>query len=116
MMIGCPIVICCTINDKAELSNSFTMNDLNIKPSSLRNLGTRMDQYLAEVGIHTVEDLRQAGPVEAFLRVSQLSGHLKNRMALYAIYGALSDQDCICLPQETKDWLEDELRKAGYEG
>lgn len=82
----------------------------------LKNLGPKSVQYLAEIGVTDEAGLRALGPVEAFLRMSQLSPHLRNRMALYAIYGALSDQNCIYLPQETKDWLEEELQKAGYDG
>lgn len=80
----------------------------------LRNMGPKMVGYLADIGITDEEQLRALGPVEAFLRISQLSKHLKNRMALYAIYGALSDQNCMHLPEETKEWLEEELEKAGY--
>lgn len=81
----------------------------------MRNLGPKMVEYLGQIGVNTPEQLREVGPIEAFLRVSLLSPHLRNRMALYAIYGALTDQDCLQLPPETKDWLEEELQKAGYE-
>ena len=44
--------------------------------------------------------------------------HMRNRMALYAFYGACTDIDCVKLPQEIKDQLEVELqaalRKAPY--
>lgn len=82
--------------------------------SELRNLGPKLQEYLAKIEIYTEDDLRKAGPIEAFLRMAELSPHLRNRMALYAIYGALTDQDCLRLPQETKDWLEAELQKRGY--
>jgi DNA transformation protein len=82
---------------------------------SMRNMGPKTEGYLSQSGVDTPEQLRELGPVEAFLRLTLLAPHLRNRMALYAIYGALTDQDCLRLPQETKDWLEDELKKAGYE-
>ncbi len=82
---------------------------------SMRNIGPKMKGYLSQVGVDTPAQLRGLGPIEAFLRLTLLAPHLRNRMALYAIYGALTDQDCLRLPQETKDWLEDELKKAGYE-
>ncbi|MCI5049723.1 MAG: TfoX/Sxy family protein [Rickettsiales bacterium] len=84
--------------------------------NQLMNIGPKMVHYLSQVGIETIEDLKEIGPVEAFIRVSTLSKHLKNRMALYALYGALSDQNVNDLPDETKEWLEGELVKAGYEG
>lgn len=82
---------------------------------AMRNLGPKMVKYLGQIGVDTPQQLRELGPVEAFLQLTLLSPHLRNRMALYAIYGALTDQDCLRLPQETKEWLEGELKKAGYE-
>ena len=76
---------------------------------NLRNIGPSMARHLDEVGIDTEEKLREVGPVEAYARVRSINPKTMNRMALYAIYGALTDQDCMCLPQETKDWLEGEL-------
>ena len=81
------------------------------KLSDLRNLGPRMEYYLQEVGITTEAELRTAGPVTAYLSVKAAFPRTMNRMALYAIYGALSDQDCMRLPEETKQWLEEELQK-----
>lgn len=83
----------------------------NRKISQLRNLGPRMEYYLGEVGIKTEKDLRRIGPVNAYLMIKPLAPRVLNRMALYAIYGALTDQNCIHLPEETKEWLEEELRK-----
>lgn len=73
-----------------------------------------MQAYLSEVGIDDEHTLREIGPVSAFIRIRGLSKHLKNRMALYALYGALSDQNCMRLPEETKAWLEKELKRVGY--
>ena len=39
-----------------------------------------------------------------------------NRMALYALYGALTEQDCMRLPDETKEWLEQELANTNDKG
>jgi hypothetical protein len=83
------------------------------KPRSLqglRNLGPKMVQYLGEIGITNEQDLRTIHPVECYLKLKMLHPKVMNRMALYAIYGALTNQDCMRLPQETKDWLEQELQ------
>lgn len=78
----------------------------------MRNLGPAMVFHLNQAGITTPDELRKLGPVEAFRRIRTINPKVMgNRMALYAIYGALTDQDCIAIPQETKDWLEAELRK-----
>lgn len=77
---------------------------------ALRNLGPKMVQYLAEIGIHDEKNFRAIHPVECYLKLRLIHPKIMNRMALYAIYGALTDQDCMRLPAETKKWLEDELR------
>lgn len=76
----------------------------------LRNLGPKMVQYLGEIGIKTPEQLREVGPVVAYKQLGERHPHLVNRMALYALYGALTDQDCIKLPEETKAWLEEQIQ------
>lgn len=81
---------------------------------SLRNIGPKVVQYLCEIGIETEEQLRAVGPVDAFMMLGRQHPHLQNRMALYALYGALTDQSCLRLPPETKDWLEEELVRVGY--
>lgn len=78
---------------------------------ALRNLGPKMAHYLAELDIHTEADLRASHPVEIYLQLWARRPKIMNRMALYALYGALTDQNCLNLPQETKDWLEEELQK-----
>lgn len=82
--------------------------------TDLMNIGPKAAGYLQSVGIMNEADLRALGPVEAFMRIIQLSPHLRNRMALYALYGALTDQHAIALPEETKAWLEEELVRVGY--
>ncbi len=78
---------------------------------ALRNLGPSMVRHLEEVGIPDAATLRKIGPIPAYLRIKALNPRVMNRMALYAIYGALTDQDCMRLPEETKTWLNDELEK-----
>jgi DNA transformation protein len=80
--------------------------------SNLRNLGPRVEEYMAKAGIYSAEELRVIGYLQGYLRVRALQPKIMNRMALYAIYGALSDQDCMRLPREIKDALEVELQAA----
>jgi len=80
-----------------------------IRTSSLRNLGPRMEHYLAQVGINNAEELKEAGHIAAYISLKTMFPRSMNRMALYAIYGALTNQDCIKLPKEIKDILEKEL-------
>ena len=78
--------------------------------SSLRNLGPAMDKYCAEAGITSAAQLRKLGYLEVYLRLKAFYPRHMNRMALYALYGALADQDCMTLPQAIKDRLEQELQ------
>ncbi|MCB2081315.1 MAG: TfoX/Sxy family DNA transformation protein [Rickettsiales bacterium] len=70
-----------------------------------------MERYLREAGIETPAQLKETGPFEAYLRIRAINPRVMNRMALYALYGALTNQNCLYLPQETKDWLNAELEK-----
>lgn len=57
----------------------------------LRNLGLRTCNWLRDVGIHTPEQLKEHGAVEAFCRVRQ-AGYHPSLNLLYSLEGAL--QDC----------------------
>jgi DNA transformation protein len=58
----------------------------------LRNLGPKSEAMLAQVGIHSVRQLRQADPFEVYARVkAAVPG--TSRTLLYAIVGALEDRD-----------------------
>ena len=86
---------------------------MNQQPlSSLRNLGAAMEQHGHALGIHGVDDLKSLGYMAAYLRYRAAYPRVMNRMALYALYGALTDQDCMRLPQAIKDQLEKELQTA----
>ena len=80
--------------------------------SSLRNLGPRVEEYMANVGIHSAEELQKIGYMAAYIKLRAHKPKIMNRMALYAIYGALTNQDCMRLPREIKDALEVELQAA----
>lgn len=79
---------------------------------NLVNIGPKMAQYLFELGITTEDQLRDKGVVETFKALKQRHPSVMNRMALYALYGALTDQNCLYLPEESKEWLEEQLQSA----
>ena len=65
----------------------------NIDTRQLRqlpNLGPKSEQMLYNAGITTPEQLKQLGPVKAYLRVKQ-TGLKPSLNLLYAIAGALSN-------------------------
>ena len=76
---------------------------------NLINIGPKMAGYLHELDIHTEDDLRERGVMRVYQQMGERWPHLVHKMALYALYGALTDQNCLCLPEETKDWLHEQL-------
>lgn len=74
---------------------------------SLRNLGPQSCRWLRTAGIHNTTQLRQIGPVVAFLMVRRNSPRTSINL-LWAIAAALADIDWRKLPPTTKQ----ELRKA----
>ena len=73
----------------------------------LRNIGPKSSAWLRQVGLHTREELAEAGTVEAFMRVKR-AGFKPTLNLLYAIEGALQD----CHWQEVPDARRQELVDA----
>ncbi|MDN5782508.1 MAG: TfoX/Sxy family protein [Luteimonas sp.] len=64
----------------------------------MRNIGPKSAAWLRQVGLRTPEDLAEAGPLEAFMRVKR-AGFKPSLNLLYALEGAL----CDCHWQEVPD-------------
>jgi hypothetical protein len=71
-----------------------------------------MEHYCREVGVDSAEALRQRGYLSTYLAIKARHPRHMNRMGLYALYGALTDQDCMRLPDAIKRALEEELTAA----
>lgn len=78
--------------------------DLGLK--SLPNIGPAMEGWLTQVGIHTVRQLEEEGAVGAYLKIRTLHPNAANLMALYALYGALHNINCLKLAPEIKEMLK----------
>jgi DNA transformation protein len=76
--------------------------------TTLRNLGPRCAQWLAEIGIVTAEDLRRVGAAAAYRELVSRGIVRPHRMLLYALGGALLDIDCTKMPGWQKRELESE--------
>ncbi len=74
----------------------------------LKNLGPRSTEWLREVGIHTRNDLERTGAVAAYLLVKQRQTASSLNL-LWALAGALRDEDWRQLPPEAKRKLKEEL-------
>ncbi|HEY9541925.1 MAG TPA: TfoX/Sxy family protein, partial [Luteimonas sp.] len=64
---------------------------MSTPPLKMRNIGPKSAAWLRQVGLRTPEDLAEAGPLEAFMRVKR-AGFKPSLNLLYALEGAL--QDC----------------------
>ena len=80
--------------------------------TKLKNLGPKAQAYCAEIGVLSAEDFMKTGYMPIYLAIAGRYKHMRNRMALYAFYGAYTNHDCVRLPQEIKDQLEVELQAA----
>lgn len=74
----------------------------------LRNLGPRCAAWLAQIGIHTEDDLRRVGAATAYRELVVREMVKPHRMLLYALGGALEDVDCVRLSREQKRELEED--------
>ncbi len=77
----------------------------------LPNLGPKSSLWLHDVGIHTVEQLRAAGSVEAFLRVKH-AGVKTSLMLLWALEAGLRGLHFTKIPDAVKRELLAELAIA----
>jgi DNA transformation protein len=85
------------------------------KLSSLRNIGKTSEDRLKEVGIHTVDDLRQVGVIEAYRRLKAAFPDFVSLNALYAMEAGLIDIDWRVLPDERKAELRAQISpRNGY--
>lgn len=72
----------------------------------LRNLGSKTEAMLREVGIETVHNLRALGAEEAWHRLRFRFGKRVTVLALYALEGALTDRDWRHLPEARRAELK----------
>ena len=80
---------------------------MSVAPLKMRNIGPKSAAWLRQVGLKTPEDLADAGPLEAFMRVKR-AGFKPSLNLLYALEGALQD----CHWQEVPDARRAELVAA----
>ena len=82
--------------------------------AGLRNIGPKSAALLRQVGLHSREDLRGAGSVEAFLRVRR-AGFKPTLNLLYSLEGALQDCHWQALPRARREALAAEVERASQE-
>lgn len=84
----------------------------------MRNLGPKSQAWLAEIDIHTIDDLRSIGAVEAYARLRFRFGRTMTRNMLHAMAAALADIDWRHLSPRHKAELDAQAAKrlASIEG
>ena len=83
----------------SKVRRRIAAGKLRLRVRDLRNLGPRAETLLAEIGIHSVEALRQRGALEAYLELRR-RGSMKTLNMLWALVGVLDPW-----PEGT-DWRE----------
>lgn len=63
---------------------------MSATPLKMRNIGPKSAAWLRQVGLRTSEDLIDAGPLEAFMRIKR-AGFKPSLNLLYSLEGALRD-------------------------
>ncbi len=70
----------------------------------LKNLGAASVNILNAIGIHSSDDLKEVGAVQAYVRIKQRGIHV-SKVMLYALQGALMDVHWNDLEAELKQRL-----------
>lgn len=73
------------------------------------SLGPKSSHWLAEVDLHTLDDVRAIGPVAAYARVKAAYPREVSLNLLWALYGALNGMPWHALDAETKNRLKRDL-------
>jgi DNA transformation protein len=72
----------------------------------MRNLGPKSNRWLAEIGLHSIEDISALGAVETYARLRFRFGRQITRNMLHALAAALADIDWRQLSPEHKAELD----------
>ena len=78
--------------------------------SSLRNLGPKSAMMLAEVGVRSVDELREIGAVKAYARVRQIRTRGASLNLLWSMAAGLEDRSWNALSTDEKAALVAELK------
>ena len=76
-----------------------------MKLRHLRGLGPKSESALNDIGIFSKEDLKQIGPVRAYIKLQQASSVKVSLNFLYAMVGALEDKDWLTIAKHDKQAL-----------
>lgn len=84
---------------------------MNRKVSEMRNLGPACQKWLTAADIHTENDLKALGAVEAYHRANFFAQKRPHLMFLYALEAAILDIDIRMLSPEDREVLKKAVLK-----
>lgn len=82
---------------------------MNRPVTEMRNIGPRVAEWLAVIGVHDEAALRRRGAAGAYRELIIQEVTRPHRMLLYALAGAVDEEDCLKLSAERKRELEEEV-------
>jgi len=74
----------------------------------MKNIGPKSNEWLASVGVDTLEDIARLGVVETYKRVKAAYPDKVSLNMLYGLQAALLDLPINQLPQDIRDQLKRE--------
>jgi DNA transformation protein len=80
--------------------------------SKLRNLGAKSSEWLAAVGVHSLEDVERLGVVETYLRVKAAFPDRVSLNMLWGLQGALMEIPWNQIPEDIKQDLLKQINQA----
>lgn len=78
----------------------------------MKNIGPKSSQWLASVGIHSLDDVAEIGVVEAYLRVKAAYPEKVSLNLLYGLQAALLDLPWNELPPDIKEELRRQMENS----
>lgn len=78
----------------------------------MKNIGPKSRQWLASVGVHTLDDVVRLGVVETYKRVRAAYPEKVSLNLLYALQGALLDLPWNEVPPDIKEELKQQVEEA----
>ena len=76
----------------------------------MKNIGPVSRKWLAEVGIHTVDELRMAGSIPTYLLLKEIFPERVSLNLLWGLEAAIRDIDWRDLTETDKEKLKKKLR------
>ncbi len=78
----------------------------------MKNLGPKSREWLASVGVHSLEEVTRLGAVETYRRVKAAYPEKVTLNMLWGLQAALLGIPWNLLPQDVKDQLRKELEES----